>query len=138
MKYGKRRLSKRIISSPLPLVVLLIAIVVLTRAAYGIHEKAAASAEKLSQAENELAKEEAHESDLKNKVSSLSTDDGIEAELRTKYRAVKDGESVAVIVDGTPSAGGDASSTSLSASADAAAMEASLPWWDKLLNFIGL
>jgi cell division protein FtsB len=129
MKYGNRSLTKKIISSPLSLVAVLILFVILVKATWSIHQKAAVSSQRLSQAQTELAKLEAHQKDLANQISYLSTDQGVEAELRTKYRAVKAGESVAVIVDK------DQQAQVIQASSTAAV---SASWWQKVLHFFGL
>ena len=66
------------------------------------------SGARLVQAQNELQKLQEHQQDLSGKVAFLSTDQGVESELRTKYLAVKDDESVAVIT------GSEVSTTSTS------------------------
>lgn len=102
MKYGKQRKSsfwKRIQSSPVLLVAALVLFIFLGRATWNIYSKAEASADKFARAQTELANLRKRESDLSRKVSYISTQQGIEAEIRTKFHAVKEGESVAVIVD---------------------------------------
>ena len=131
MKYGNRPLSKKILQSPIAIIVAIILLVILARAAWGIRVKAIASATRLSQAESELSKLKAHEKDLSDQVRYLSSESGIESELRTKYRAVKDGESVAVILDRSQTASvEDASSTNQTV--------ASVGWWQRLIEFFGL
>ncbi len=127
MRYGNRTLKRRILSSPLALVAALIVFVLLARATWGVYEKASQSAQRLAEAETELDKLKQHQDDLSRKVSYLSTDQGVEAEIRTKYRAVKEGESVAVIVD-----------TDQTASAMNATSTAKVGWWGRLLQKIGL
>ena len=99
MKYGKFSIRKRLRSSPVILIVAVFVFALLFKAVWGIYGKSGASAAKLSQAQTELARLKVQEEDLSERVNYLSTEGGIEAELRTKYRAVKEGESVAVIVD---------------------------------------
>ena len=99
MKYGNRPLWQRIVRSPLMMIVAIVLFVILAKAAWNIHEKAALSGARLEQAHNELLKLQARQQDLSGKVAFLSTDQGVESELRTKYLAVKDDESVAVITD---------------------------------------
>lgn len=103
-------------SSPLVMVGLIVLFVLLLRGVRSIHEKASLSAEKLKSAELELAKLQDHERDLSSQIGYLSTEQGIEAELRTKYRAVREGESVAVII------GDQASSSSATSTAAVAAV----------------
>lgn len=99
MKYGNRSIWKRVLGSPISLVVAGIVLVVLVKATWNISSKTIQSAEKLAQAQAELARLNERQSELQGRVGLLSTDQGIEAEIRTKFRAVREGESVAVIVD---------------------------------------
>ena len=131
MKYGNYgRLGKRfkLFESPITLVVGLCVLVVLTKATWSIHQKVLASAAKLEQARAELDKLKTREADLSKQVSYLSSEGGIEAELRTKYRAVKEGESVAVIVD-------DGHQT---ATIENATSSDTTSWWHSILNWFGL
>ena len=131
MKYGKRSVWKKIIASPLSLIVLLIVIFVLGRAVLNIYKKANNSETKLTQAQLELVKLKAYQDEVSRKVNQLSTEQGIEAEIRTKFHAIKEGESVAVIIDRSQTAGaGNASSTEQ--------IREPLSWWGRLLSFFGL
>ncbi len=127
MRYGKQNLWKVILSSPITPVILFIVLAFLAKATLSIYSKARVSQNRLVEAQAELGKLQARQADLAHKVDYLSTDQGVEAEMRTKYRAVKEGESVAVIVDNT---------------AAAAAIQASstpqIGWWGRLLGFFGL
>jgi cell division protein FtsB len=117
-------------SSPFFLIVILIVFVVLARAAWGIHDKAVMSSTKLDQAQAEFAKLKSRESDLQNQVGRLSTDQGVEAEIRTKFKGVRVGESLAVIVSNDETASvGDSSTTE--------AVE-TVGWFKRLLQKIGL
>lgn len=64
------------------------------------------SGERLDKARQEIAMLEQKELELNTKVQYLRTDEGVQAEARRKYRALREGESVAVIVeeDNTPNA----------------------------------
>ena len=108
MKYGNRSTWHKILRSPIMMFVGIVLFVILAKAAWNIHEKAAMSGARLVQAQNELQKLQEHQQDLSGKVAFLSTDQGVESELRTKYLAVKDDESVAVIT------GSEVSTTSTS------------------------
>lgn len=61
--------------------------------------------------------------ELNQKNSRLNTDRGVEEEIRNKFRVVKPGEELVVIVDETGTV-----STPLEKT----------PWWRTVLNFIGL
>jgi len=63
-------------------------------------------------------------------VSRLSTDEGIEAEIRSKYPAVKQGESVAVII-------GDSNLDSSSNDTATSSIQiVHTAWWEKVLQMI--
>jgi len=142
MNYGNRSKLNRIASSPITLVIVIMLFAIVTRAAWTIHEKAVSGAAKLSQAAAELEKLQARQSDLTEKVAYLSTDNGIESEIRTRYRAVKPGESVAVIVDDSQTASADAADQSDmgqdSTSSAQATSTAPLGWWGRLLRKLSL
>ncbi len=131
MNYGKynnkRPMVRRVITSPIFFVVILIVFIVLARAAWGIHEKVVLSATKLEQAEAELVKLKARESDLQSGIGRLSTDQGIESLIRTQYKGVRDGESLAVVI-GTDDTASVAQSSST----------ASVGWFRGLLQKMGL
>ena len=102
-RFGAPRWRKTL-SSPIVIVLLLAAFIFTAHAAWVIYEKDRMSADRLAQAQANLKRLQSQRAALDERIKFLSTDRGIEAELREKYRAVKDGESVAVIVDasGTP------------------------------------
>jgi len=139
MRYGKRSFFKRISTSPLAIVAVFIVLTFLARAVWNINSKVKTSALKLNQAQTELSKLQTHQVDISNEVSKLSTNEGIESELHTKYRAVKNGESVAVIVGDTDSASSSNNSSRLGndLSANAGSADSS-SWWQRMLQTIGL
>lgn len=114
-----------LISSPITLVLALVLLVFLTRAAWNVHRSADVASAKLSQAQSEVDDLKAQQSNLSEKINYLSTPAGVETELRTKYRAVKQGESVAVIV-------GEDATTSVATSTQ------EIGWWGRVLQFVGL
>jgi cell division protein FtsB len=102
MKYGKqakKSLWKRMRGSAATLVFVAILFVFLARATWNLYSRVDTSAAKLAQAQTELAILKSRESNLARKVGYISTQQGIEAEIRSKFHAVKEGESVAVIID---------------------------------------
>lgn len=128
MKYGNRSPKwKKVISSPFTIVILLVVVVVLIKAVSNIEDKEAHIDDKLASAQNEYQKLIEREATLRERVGFLSTEEGVEAELRAKYKAVADGEMVAVILeDKDNNASGTASST------------VKLGWWKKMWSLIGL
>ena len=112
MKYGNRSPWKRAFYSPVSVVIAGIALAFLIRSGWNIHDKAMLAEERLDQAKTELADLEQQKSDLTASIGKLSTPAGMEATLREKYHAVKEGESVAVIVDNSPTSTGSSSMAS--------------------------
>ncbi len=97
-----RNSNKRIIDSPITLVIALLLCIYLARAVWNIRKSATVAETKLEQAQSEYDRLQKQKTDLSTKIDYLSTPEGVETELRTKYRAVRPGESLAVIVDTTP------------------------------------
>ena len=129
MKYGNRTPFQRLVRSHITLVLASIFFVILAKASWNVHQKAVASSLRLSEAQSELAKLKDRQTDLSSKVDFLSTDQGVESELRTKYLAVHSGESVVVIV-------GSATSTPKASSSDV--VQTGEGWFTRMLHWVGL
>lgn len=139
MAYGNRARSRihqieRIASAPLVVAVALVVLIVAVRAAWGVSAKVGVVRDRLAQAESAQAELEARREDLAAKVQYLGSEQGIEAEIRTKYRAVREGESVAVIVDDSP----DGSTADATGRDQGASSTPSVGWWRRLLQTVGL
>ena len=126
MRYGNHSPWKKYLASPITIALLLVVCSILIKASTNLNKKSNLGAEKLQQAQAELQKLKDRQSDLTFKVEHLSSDEGLESEIRAKYRAVKDGESVAVIVDDEKAAVIEASTTPETS------------FWRRLLQKIGL
>jgi hypothetical protein len=70
---------------------------------WNIHSKAILSKNNLNREQIELNKIIEREKNLESSLEYLKTDQGIENEIRSKFRAVKEGEKLAVILDDNPS-----------------------------------
>lgn len=99
MKYGNRTFWQKISSSPVAMIVVVIILIIIIRANFRIYGKVYMSNQRLQQAENELSRLQERKVELTTKVDKLSTGEGVESEIRSKYMAVKEGESIAVIID---------------------------------------
>jgi len=130
MKRRNRYTMKRILGSPVALVVAVLLFVLLARAAWSMVDRSEASAERLAQAQAQYDKIQDSQKSLSDKVAELSAPGGVEADLREKYHAVAPGESVAVIVD-------DGLTASPSDSR-ASSTPAGQSWWQRLLGFFGI
>jgi cell division protein FtsB len=130
MKSGNRMTWQRFFYSPIGIIIGCVVLFLLVRGGWGIHQKALLAQQRLDQAQTELADLQHQQSSLSSSINQLSTPAGIEAELREKYHAVKEGESVAVIVDQASSSGAGATSTLSTSNHE-------LSWWGSVLQFIG-
>lgn len=95
----KKPSYKKFIHSPGALFVLFILTLIVLKALWGVYKKERLSAEYLAREQGEYNKMIARKNELTQSVEYLKTDRGVEAEIRSKFRVVKEGESVAVIVD---------------------------------------
>jgi cell division protein FtsB len=100
-QFKSRRKAKRLIYSPAAIAVLALAVVVLAKATWSVYDKYQISASRLGQSDAQLAGVKSQEGTLADSISALSTQAGAEAALRSDFRVVKPGESIAVIVDAT-------------------------------------
>ena len=119
--------------NPFVTIIALTLLFFLVRAAWNVHRSAASASVRLSQAKAEQSKLEAEQKDLSVKIDGLSTPSGLESELRTKYRAVKEGESVAVIINSN-----QATTSSTAPSGQSTVSQPSANLWDRTLEFFGL
>ncbi len=71
----------------------------------------------------ELSSLEQKQVDLNQKIEGLSTDQGLEAEVRQRYRVVKPGEQLVIVVDNKDSAANQTTKAS---------------FWQRLRLFVGL
>lgn len=131
MKYGKPGIWRKIISSKITLIVILIVLILMARGANEMKRKNDLSASRLDTIKKDYQKLDTYKTELENRINYLSTTEGIESELRTKFRAVKEGEQIAVIIDKDA----ESSSSSTVINNVANANDGSL--WSKLLSFLG-
>ena len=131
MQNGNRKYWWKLMHNPFIILLALILLFFLARAAWNVHRSANAVSAKLAQAQAEEERLEAEQQTLSAKISDISTPEGLESQLRLKYRAVKEGESVAVIVN-TDQASGSESIEASSTDNNKVGL------WDHFLGFFGL
>lgn len=127
---NKEKRYKKILYSPISVIFLLLILLLLGKAILGAYQKERLSYENLSKDKSELQALLDRKKNLAQSVEYLKTEEGVEAEIRSKFRVAKEGESVAVIVDN------DATSVPKQ-NLDNNNQEKSQGFWEKLLNFIG-
>ncbi len=99
LEFQKKKQLRKILYSPIVLLLLAILFVLLFRGVWGVFQKERLSAQNLEKERNEFEKLAQREKTLAASLDYLKTDQGVENEIRTKFRVVKGEEQVAVIVD---------------------------------------
>lgn len=133
MRYGKRSVFNTVMHSRVTLVFLIVAFLFLIKTTWNMHERAAIAEGRLDQSRVELREAKQRKEDLARKVGYLSTDEGVQSEIRSKFRAAEKGESVAVIVDDRQTA----NVISSNASGTSTAVSKKLSWWGRVAYFFG-
>ena len=87
------------IYSPIITVVLTIGMIWGARVVIGIYMKNREAVALKNQSNQELLQLKEKETQLRGKIEFLSTDRGLEEEVRNRYRAVKPGEQLVIIID---------------------------------------
>jgi len=99
IEFQKKKRIKRIVYSPIVLLILAIILVILIRGVFGVYKKEKLSLQNLNQDKAELQKIVDRQNNLVSSIEYLKTEQGVEDEIRSKFRVVKDGEKISVIVD---------------------------------------
>lgn len=99
LEFQQKRRIRKIMYSPVVLVILAFVAALFVHAAWNIHAKEAESEAYLEQSQAQLDNLSAQEQTLQQSVNALNTQQGVDAEIRSEYMVVKPGEQVAVIVD---------------------------------------
>lgn len=96
--FQRKKKIKKILYSPIVLLLLSIIFVIVLRGVWSVYKKSQISSENLEREKIELSKLIERQKNLANSIDYLKTEQGIEDEIRTKFRVVKEGEHVAVII----------------------------------------
>lgn len=99
LDFQKKKRFRKILYSPFTLIILFIVFAILCKGVWGVYNKSQLSLENLERERKELEKLSVREKNLASSIDYLKTEQGIEDEIRTKFRVVKEGEKVVVIVD---------------------------------------
>ena len=99
--WDKRSYRRFLYSRPM-IVVVLVAVVFLGRAAFVMYSKQREAVRNAAAAAEELAAVKDREDYLTKEIVRLETERGTEEEIRTKFRVVKKGEQLIVLVDPKP------------------------------------
>jgi len=134
LEFRQKRKVRRLIYSPITIIVLLVVVIVLAKATWNVHVKEAESRTYLDEAQAQLDTVSASQSALSAQVARLKTPEGVETNIRSQFLVAKSGEQVAVIVDGDGSSGGNSDASSSTALVGSNATS-STGFWQRLVDF---
>ncbi len=97
--FQKKKRIRKVIYSPITLIFLTIIFISLLKGVWNVQKKTELSSSNLEKEKIELQKLVTREQNLASSIDYLKTEQGIESEIRTKFRVAKDGEMVAIIID---------------------------------------
>ncbi len=99
LEFQAKKRVRRIFFSKGAVALLILVVLLMARATWNVFKKEQASAANAAEAARELSKMQSRENVLTSEISRLSTDEGVEEEIRSKYSVIKPGENMIVIVD---------------------------------------
>lgn len=99
IEFQARKKLRRVLYSPFLLIVLFVALFFFSRATFSLWQKSAETKDTLSALINEKEALKTKKENLAARVAALGTDKGVEEAIREKFRVVKEGEGVIVVVD---------------------------------------
>lgn len=105
------------------MIILLVIILALLKAVWGVYQKQAMTKSNLSKAEASLESLQIRERMISSEIERLKTESGREEEIREKYGLIKEGEEMIVVVDDNNSNNSGPASTPIS-------------FWQKVLDWL--
>ncbi len=98
-EFQEKKKFKKILYSKGMVITLVVLIIFFARATYGVYKKQEESSANSYRAANELKRLVDRQTLLNSELARLSTNEGIEEEIRAKFGVSKPGEEVLIIVD---------------------------------------
>ncbi|MFC1802066.1 septum formation initiator family protein [Patescibacteria group bacterium] len=99
LDFKEKKRVKKIVYSKITLFVLFVLVILMLKAVFGVYKSARVTAVKKNEAEIVFKNLEDRELSLKEEVSRLSTDKGVEEEIRDKFGMVKEGEKIIMLIN---------------------------------------
>jgi cell division protein FtsB len=127
-RFQQKQAYKKLLYSPVVISGLLVICILVTIAAIGMYQKSREARANKLQAQAEYNALMAQEANLESGISKLETTEGIEENLREKYRVGKEGEHLVVITT-------DAGNKKIAE--EQLAEMAKESWWMKVKGFFG-
>ena len=115
----KRKLRSRLYNRPV-LYILGIVVILAIHSTWDIYQKQLQSERLLTLSKEQAQALNAREAELKAQIANLQTQEGMEAEIRSKFNVAKSGENVAIVLDSSTT---DSTTTQ------------SISFWQKIWNF---
>lgn len=109
--FQQRKKVRRVLYSRNVIIVLSIITILLVRGAFGVMQKNIESKKNVVLLNTQLEDARVKNQELTKNIAILSTEEGVESEIRQKFSVSKDGEQVAVIVDPKPVPGDEKADT---------------------------
>lgn len=102
LDYEEKRLIKRIIYSKVTIFIVAVLLFLVSRGTWKAYGDAKMTKENSDLAVQELNELKGRESVIENQIAELSTLEGREKEIRSKFQVAKEGEKMIMIVDSKP------------------------------------
>lgn len=99
LEFQVKKKVKRILYSRAMFVALLVVIAFAGKATWGVYQKEKTSKVYLDRLQSEIAELKQREDYIKSGIDRLGTARGIEEEIRQKFKVVKGGEAMAILID---------------------------------------
>ncbi len=99
LEFQVKKRFKRILYSRAMIVILMIVIVFAIKATWSVYKKQQTSRMNLNRLQLEISELKQREDYIKSGIDRLGTDKGVEEEIRQKFKVVKDGESMSILID---------------------------------------
>ena len=99
LPFQERKKFRKILYSKASILVLLVGLVLVSRGAWSVHQKAEIARTERNESVRMLAELQGRNTALEASLERLKSDKGIEDEVRQKYAVARPGEEVVVVVD---------------------------------------
>jgi len=99
MDFQQKKRMRKVLYSPKVALLLLVVFVFLARGAWGAYTKERESRLNLNKVEEDYSKAMEREAFLSEEIDRLSTEEGMEEEIRGKFNVTKPGEEVVLVIE---------------------------------------
>ena len=140
-EFERKRKMESTLYSPAVIVVLILLIIFIGHSVLSAYQKSEYSTQEADRLQARLESLKNEKERLANSYKFINTKEGIEAELRSKYRVASQGEKVAIIID-TPKPDSGKVLNKVKEMDESVSKEGSneefVPWWRSILQSVGI